>query len=74
MKPDQNFEWEVPYHGIKSTCPWYADFCDAAEDVYKKQDLDRNKVDDIEGVQYMNLVCRSIGYLKISDQRLSFAG
>ncbi|ORZ18667.1 hypothetical protein BCR42DRAFT_411373 [Absidia repens] len=73
LKSDQNFEWVVTYHSIKSTCPWYAEFCDAAEDVYKKQDLTKNKVDDIDGVEYMKIVCRSIGYLEIYGQRLSFA-
>ncbi|CAO3599030.1 unnamed protein product [Absidia cylindrospora] len=73
LKSDQNFEWVVTYHSIKSTCPWYAEFCDAAEDVYKKRDLTKNKVDDIDGVEYIKIVCRSIGYLEIYGQRLFFS-
>lgn len=72
LTSDQHFEWVVPYHNVKDKCPWYADFCDTAYDVLKNQALEKNMVDDIGGIEYMNIVCRSIGCLKINEQRLPF--
>ncbi|KAI8334692.1 hypothetical protein BC941DRAFT_431904 [Chlamydoabsidia padenii] len=72
LKSDQHFEWVVPYHDVKDACPWYADFCDTAYDVLNNQAMDKNMVDNIEGIEYMNIVCRSIGRLKITDHIVSF--
>ncbi|KAI8099893.1 uncharacterized protein BX664DRAFT_322343, partial [Halteromyces radiatus] len=72
LDADQNFEWVVPFYQVKKNCPWYADLCDIADDVYKKHNLEHDLVDDIDGIDYMNIVCRSITYLKINDERISF--
>ncbi|SAM05250.1 hypothetical protein [Absidia glauca] len=73
LSSDQHFEWVVPYHNVKDMCPWYPEFCDTAYDVLKDQGLGKNMVDDIDGIEYMHIVCRSIRCLKVNDQRLPFA-
>ncbi|KAI9303479.1 hypothetical protein BJ944DRAFT_268341 [Cunninghamella echinulata] len=72
LNAEQNFEWVVQYHQVKKTCPWYADFCDAADEVYRNSRWDKDKVNDIQGIDYMNIVCRSIKSLYINDKFVPF--
>ncbi|CAO3629927.1 unnamed protein product [Cunninghamella echinulata] len=69
---EQNFEWVVQYHQVQKACPWYADFCDAADEVYKNSRWDKDKVNDIQGIDYINIVCHSIKSLYINDKFVPF--
>ncbi|ORX52015.1 hypothetical protein DM01DRAFT_1384265 [Hesseltinella vesiculosa] len=70
--PAQPFTSVLSLEQVTTTCPWYASFCQSAEEVYRHDQLDNNSLLLIRDLPLMHIICRSIRSLVINNKKIPF--
>ncbi|KAI8065451.1 hypothetical protein BC940DRAFT_304133 [Gongronella butleri] len=72
LNANQSFESTLPTDRVRLSCPWYEDFCNAAEAVYKRNETEKDDVHLITTLPYMHILCLNVANLVINGKKIPF--